>query len=71
MYLHVFDWPADGKISVAGLKNKINSATLLATGAKLKTAADAAGVTLSVPGAAPDKISSTIVLKLSGEPKVE
>jgi alpha-L-fucosidase len=71
LYLHVFDWPADGKISVAGLKNKINSATLLATGAKLKTASNAAGVTVFVPGAAPDKISSTIVLKLNGEPKVE
>jgi alpha-L-fucosidase len=64
LYLHVFDWPADGKISVAGLKGKITSATLLATGEKLKTSADAAGVTVSVPATAPDKISSTIVLKL-------
>jgi alpha-L-fucosidase len=67
----VFDWPADGKLVVPGLKNNISSATLLATGAKLKTATAENGVTISVPTDAPDKISSTIVLKLKGAPEVE
>jgi alpha-L-fucosidase len=69
LYLHVFDWPADGKILVPGLKNEIWSAKLLATGQKLKTSSDANGVTVSVPETAPDKISSTIVLKLWGRPR--
>jgi len=70
LYLHVFDWPADGKIVVAGLKNEIASATLVATGAELKTATDEQGVTVSVPVTAPDKISSTIALKLKGKPEL-
>jgi alpha-L-fucosidase len=68
LYLHVFDWPAGGKILVTGLKNKIRSAKLLATGEKLNATTDADGVTISVPATAPDKISSTIVLKLKGAP---
>jgi alpha-L-fucosidase len=64
LYLHVFDWPKDGKLSVAGAKYRISSATLLATGEKLKTTLDADGATIAVPAVAPDKISSTIVLKL-------
>lgn len=66
LYLHVFDWPADGKLLLPGLKNQIESATLLATGEKLKTSFSADGVTVFVPATAPDKISSTIVLKVNG-----
>jgi len=44
---------------------------LLATGAKLKAASDAEGVTISVPATAPDKIASTIVLKLNGAPQIQ
>jgi alpha-L-fucosidase len=69
-YLHVFDWPADGKLVVPGLKNTVQSASLLATHSKLKTRAGPEGVTVSVPNAAPDNISSTIVLKVKGAPEV-
>ena len=34
LYLHVFDWPADGKLLVAGLKNAAQRAYLLADPAK-------------------------------------
>jgi hypothetical protein len=37
----------------------------------LETVRDANGVTISVPQAAPDKISSTVVLKIKGAPEVE
>ena len=67
LYLHVFDWPPDGKLLVPGLKNAIASATLLAAGTKLETARDVNGITISLPPVSPDKISSTIVLKLKGE----
>lgn len=70
LYLHVFDWPADGKLVVPGLKNTVQSASLLATHNKLKTSASPEGVILSVPNAAPHKISSTIVLKIKGAPEV-
>lgn len=65
LYLHVFEWPADGKLLVPGLKSRVASAALLGNGAKLETSADASGVTITVPKEAPDSISSTVVLTLS------
>lgn len=66
LYLHVFDWPADGKLVVPGLKNKVESAVLLANGSRLKAAATDGNVVVTVPATAPDPISSTVVLKVRG-----
>ena len=71
LYLHVFDWPKDGKLMVPGLKNSVESASLLAGGAALETAASDKGVTISVPADAPDPHNSVIVLKVGGEVEVE
>jgi alpha-L-fucosidase len=71
LYLHVFDWPSDGKLLVPGLKNAVESATLLADGRKLGAGPGEGGVIISLPADAPDKISSTVVLKIKGELKVE
>jgi alpha-L-fucosidase len=70
LYLHVFNWPADGKLIVPGLKNKITSAKLLATGKRLKVEQNADGVIIDVPANAPDPISSTVILKIKGAPEV-
>jgi alpha-L-fucosidase len=66
LYLHVFQWPANNLLPIPGLKNRVLSARLLGskTGVKVMTGAD--GVTLQLPSAAPDAISSTIVLKVHG-----
>jgi alpha-L-fucosidase len=71
--LHVFNWPADGKLVVPGLKNAADKAYLLADAAKhsLACQSGAEGLTISVPATAPDPISSTIVLKIKGAPEVE
>ena len=66
LYLHVFDWPADGRLIVPGLKNKVESAALLAGGKRLTVVAGADGVVVTVPAAPPDRISSTVVLKVKG-----
>ena len=73
LYLHVFDWPADGELLVPGLQNHIQTAWLLADPKKKKFAARNGqdGVTLSLPLAVPDAISSTIVLQIRGAPVVE
>ena len=65
VYLHVFDWPKDGKL-VVPLSNKPVKATLLATGKVLEAAAGAGGVRIQVPAEAPDKIASVIALELDG-----
>jgi alpha-L-fucosidase len=70
LYLHVFNWPTDGKLVVPGLKSSVKSARLLAGGKKLKANNTADGVVIEVPASAPDKISSTIVLKVKGAPEI-
>jgi alpha-L-fucosidase len=79
LYLHVFDgsWPADGKLFVLGLENKVIKAYCLKPGwfgshKELKATPDpkGTGVYVSVPKTAPDQFSSTIVLKIKGTPKI-
>jgi alpha-L-fucosidase len=75
LYLHVFNWPADGKLLVPGLKNEVVSAYLLKKSwlgghKQLKSSVTAGGVEVEVPTEAPDKISSTVVLKIKGTPDI-
>jgi alpha-L-fucosidase len=71
LYLHVFDWPADGKLFVPGLKNEVKSAALIATHKKISAARTDSGVMLTVPATAPDKIATTIALNVKGALRVE
>jgi alpha-L-fucosidase len=71
LYLHVFTWPDNGKLLVPGLKNAVESASLLADGSRLNAESGAEGVTIRVPATAPDPASSTVVLKIKGAPEVE
>jgi alpha-L-fucosidase len=66
LYFTVFDWPADGKLLVPGLKNEIISAKLL-TGGNLKTTSNNGGMEISVPSKAPDAIASVIKIEVKGE----
>ncbi len=68
LYLHVFNWPQDGKLVVPGLKNDVANAYVLGDPAKKSLTFERGekGVTLAVPPAAPDPISSTIALKVKG-----
>ncbi len=65
LYLHVFDWPADGRLRVP-LSNKKARAWLMADPHhKLKCETDADGLIIQLPPTAPDKIASVVVLHLS------
>ncbi len=72
LYLHVFDWPADGKISVHGIMNKPNAAYLLSdlkqTSLKVERNEDA--LEISLPSTAPDSINSVVVLDLDRKPDI-
>lgn len=70
LYLHVFDWPKDGKILVPGLMNQPKSASLLAGGGNLEVSRTDSGVVVNLPAAAPDAICSTIKLLVQGKPEV-
>jgi alpha-L-fucosidase len=73
LYLHVFDWPADGKLLVPGLGNEIVKAWLLADAGRQPLAVSAAegGKVIALPAAAPDKIVSVVVAEIRGEPDIE
>ena len=70
LYLHVFDWPKDGKLLVPGLENEVTSARLLIGGEKLTFEKTESGVVLDLPVEAPDPIASVITLEVPGEPRV-
>jgi alpha-L-fucosidase len=70
LYLHVFDWPADGRLTVPGLQNQVTGARLLGGGA-VKAVSEGTQVTLTLPKAAPDAIDSVIALKFAGKLAVQ
>ena len=67
LYLHVFDWPTNSKLEVPGLKKTVAKAYLLAD--KKRTGLDVTQkgeetLVVTVPGEAPDKINTVIVLEI-------
>ncbi len=64
LYLSVFEWPANGKLEVPGVKAKVAGASLLAGGVKVKTGQSKDILTLTVPAQAPDPIASVIKVEL-------
>ena len=71
LYLHVFDWPEDGKLLVPGLKNEVLQAYLMADWKALETRKHDSGITVSLPAQAPDEINSVVVLKVRGALDIE
>jgi alpha-L-fucosidase len=67
LYLHVFEWPKNGKL-VVPLNNEAKSAKLLATGAGLAVTGKEERLVIDVPATAPDDNSSVIALEIVGEP---
>jgi alpha-L-fucosidase len=65
LYLHVFDWPTDGKLRVSAGKREIKKAYLLADKKRrdlLVIQASGAESIIAVPKQAPDLVDSVIVL---------
>jgi len=72
LYLHVFEWPRDGRLFVPGLLNEARTAHVLADSAKTLAAVtrDEDALVISVPTAAPDPADSVVVLDVAGPPDV-
>jgi alpha-L-fucosidase len=74
LYLHVFDWPENGKLTLPGLKNKPSSISLLQGGKELswqEMAGEDSGISINLPMDAPDAIASVIKLEIEGDLAVE
>jgi alpha-L-fucosidase len=67
LYLHVIDWPADGRLPVS-VRNEVRACYLLADRSRRfeVTHDPLEGVIVKLNGEAPDPISSTVVLELVG-----
>ncbi|MBN2201861.1 alpha-L-fucosidase [bacterium] len=72
LYLHVFDWPADGKLALPGIANRPKQAYLLSDSvrAALPVERGEDGLVLTVPASAPDTDASVVVLDIHGKPEV-
>ena len=70
LYLHVFEWPAEGNLLLPGLESKVKSAQMLVGGAELKFEKTANGVVVDLPTQAPDANASVIKMEIAGKPKV-
>lgn len=74
LYLHVFDWPGDGKLIVPGLLNEPAGAAachlLGAADQPLDVRREADALVISLPAAAPDVNCSVVALDLQGRADV-
>jgi alpha-L-fucosidase len=71
LFLHIFDWPTDGKIALYGLQNKVKKAYALANPAKnINTVQNTTQLTVSVNGLSKSKFSTVVVLEIVGETRV-
>jgi len=67
LYLHVFDWPANGTLEVPGLKDQVGKAYVLADKKRAKLPVMRRGedtVVVTVPEKAPDRINTVVVLEI-------
>jgi hypothetical protein len=70
LYLHVFDWPTNGKLEVPGLKDEVRKAYLLADKKRARLAVardDEDRIVVTVPGEAPDKIDTVVMLEIKNK----
>lgn len=74
LYLHVFDWPNDGKLVVPGLQNKVVEAYALKDKSKAELdveKADDKTITVDVNNVDQSKYATVIVLEIKGKPVVK
>jgi len=70
LYLHVWDWPADGKIFLPGVTQAPHSGCRLADGARVTANVSGTGLIVVLPGSAPDPDVSVAALDFTGPVQV-
>lgn len=65
LYVHIWDWPADGKLLLPGIKQALRSGKLLANGTAVSATGSANGLTLALPATAPDADVSVVALEFA------
>jgi alpha-L-fucosidase len=67
LFLHVFQWPATGRLIVPGLKTKVNRARL--DGVELAVQCSAENVIIALPANRPNTLIPVVTLELAGPPE--
>ncbi|MCC6390950.1 MAG: alpha-L-fucosidase [Bryobacterales bacterium] len=68
LFIHVYDWPGD-TVAIGGLKTKVKSARLLASGRDVKVEQDDLRVRFTgLPATAPDPLATVIAVECDSEP---
>ncbi len=71
LFLHVFQWPDNGRLVVPGILNRARGAFLLVAPNKpLKVVRKEDGLVIHVPPKAPDSANSVVALDVDGPPQV-
>ena len=72
LYLHVFDWPQDGQLLVAGLANRPRGAYLLTDPSRsaLSVSREDDAIVVTVPKEPPSPAVSVVALEIEGPPDV-
>ena len=68
LYLHVTDWPENGKLHVPITSKAVSAALLVQPDKKLSIKAEQERIVIDLPKEAPDPVASVIILKLDEEP---
>ncbi|MCC6396006.1 MAG: alpha-L-fucosidase [Bacteroidetes bacterium] len=72
LFLHVFDWPSDGRLAIPGIFNRALHAHLLADSGRqdLSVGREEESLVIQVPPRAPDTIVTVVALDIEGKPDV-
>jgi alpha-L-fucosidase len=65
LYVHIWDWPANGKLVLPGVQVAARSGKLLANNAAVSTALSPAGLVVTLSGTAPDLDASVVALEFA------
>ncbi|QQE11296.1 alpha-L-fucosidase [Planctomycetota bacterium] len=70
LYLYVYEWPKDGNIKLAGIKNKITKINLLADKSNLEHRRYGEDIVILGPIEKPDKLVTVIEVVIDGVPDI-
>jgi alpha-L-fucosidase len=65
LYVHIWNWPADGKLVLSGVQQAARSARMLAGEASVHFVPSPEGLVLTLPGTAPDQDVSVVALEFA------
>ncbi|MCK4854673.1 MAG: alpha-L-fucosidase [Bacteroidales bacterium] len=68
LYLHVTDWPENGKLHVPITSKAVSAALLVHPDKMLSIKAEHERIVIDLPAEAPDPVATVIILKLAEEP---